>query len=58
MCRVAPRGVPTRLPAPLAVFGRDRRCDVFVDGAMTGSVTADELLKHVAQLISSRGASR
>lgn len=52
------KGCAHPAPAPLAVFGRDRRCDVFVDGAMTGSVTADELLKHVAQLISSRGASR
>ena len=45
-------------PAPLAVFGRDRRCEVFIDGAMTGSVTGDELPRYVAQLISSRGASR
>jgi precorrin-3B synthase len=52
------KGCAHPAPAPLAVFGRDRRCDVFVDGAMTCSVTADELPKHVAQFVSSRGASR
>jgi sulfite reductase beta subunit-like hemoprotein len=53
-----PKGCAHPAPAPLAVFGRDGRCDVFVDGEMTCSVSADELPKHVAQLVSSRGASR
>jgi len=52
------KGCAHPAPAPLAVFGRDRRCDVFVEGEMTCSVTADELPKHMAQLVSLRGASR
>jgi precorrin-3B synthase len=50
------KGCAHPAPAPLAVFGRGGRCDVFADGALSCSVTADALPAAIAQLIRSRGA--
>jgi precorrin-3B synthase len=45
-------------PAPVAVFGRDGRCDVFADGVLSCSVTVDALPGRLAQLVRARGGSR
>ena len=44
--------------ASVAVFGRDGRCDVFADGVLSCSVTADALPERLAQLVRTRGGSR
>jgi precorrin-3B synthase len=45
-------------PAAVAVFGRDGGCDVFVDGALSCSVSASALPDRIAQIVRARGASR
>ena len=45
-------------PAPITVFGRDGRCDVFADGVLSCSVSADALPERLAQLVRARGGSR
>jgi precorrin-3B synthase len=45
-------------PAPLTVFGRDGRCDVFADGVLSCSVTADALPERLAALVRARGGPR
>ena len=45
-------------PAPLAVIGRDGCCDVFVDGALSCSVTPDELPVTIAERVRLQGKSR
>jgi precorrin-3B synthase len=45
-------------PAPLAVFGRDGLCDLFVDGALSGSVTPEALPAAIESLLRSRGGPR
>jgi precorrin-3B synthase len=45
-------------PAPLAVFGRDRRCDVFADGVLLCSVSSDALPVRLGQLVRVRGGAR
>jgi precorrin-3B synthase len=45
-------------PAPLAVFGHDGCCDVFVDGALSCSVTPDALPATIAERVQSRGNPR
>ena len=52
------KGCAHPAPAPLAVFGRDRRCDVFADGVLSCSVTADALPERLAQLVRARGGPR
>jgi precorrin-3B synthase len=52
------KGCAHPAPAPVAVVGREGRCDVFVDGALSCSVTANALPEQVARLVQSRGASR
>ncbi len=52
------KGCAHPAPAPVAVFGRDGRCDVFVDGALSCSVMADVLPERIAQLAWARGGSR
>jgi precorrin-3B synthase len=49
------KGCAHPAPAPIAVFGRDRSCDVFVDGALSCSVTSDALTGRIAELVRSRG---
>jgi precorrin-3B synthase len=44
--------------APLAVFGRGGRCDVFTDGVLSCSVAADALPERLGQLVRARGGSR
>jgi precorrin-3B synthase len=44
-------------PAPLAVYGRDGRCDVFVDGALSCTVTPDELPATIADRVRLRGGA-
>jgi precorrin-3B synthase len=52
------KGCAYPAPAPLAVFGRDGRCDVFADGVLSCSVTADALPERLAQLVRTRGGLR
>jgi precorrin-3B synthase len=52
------KGCAHPAPAPLAVFGRDGRCDVFVDAVLSCSVAADALPAQIAKLARSRGGSR
>jgi precorrin-3B synthase len=52
------KGCAHPAPAPLAVFGRDRRCDIFANGVLSCSVTADALPERLAQLVRARGGSR
>jgi precorrin-3B synthase len=44
--------------AAVAVFGRDGCCDVFVDGALSCSVSAGALPERIVQIVRSRGALR
>jgi precorrin-3B synthase len=52
------KGCAHPAPAPLAVFGRDGRCDVFADGVLSCSVTAEALPERLAQLVRTRGGLR
>jgi precorrin-3B synthase len=52
------KGCAHPAPAPLAVFGHDGRCDVFADGVLSCSVTADALPERLAQLVRARGGPR
>jgi precorrin-3B synthase len=52
------KGCAHPAPAPLAVFGRDRRCDVFVDGEPYNSIMPDELPDTLAKLARFRGSRR
>jgi precorrin-3B synthase len=52
------KGCAHPAPAPLAVFGRDGRCDVFVDGVLSCSVSAEALPERLGQLARARGGSR
>jgi precorrin-3B synthase len=52
------KGCAHPAPAPLAVFGRDGRCDVFADGVLTDTVGADALPGTIAELVRSRGGLR
>jgi precorrin-3B synthase len=52
------KGCAHPFPEPLAVFGRNRRCDVFIDGAKACSVTPEELPKRIAQIVNQRGGAR
>jgi precorrin-3B synthase len=52
------KGCAHPAPASLAVFGRDGRCDVFVDGVLSCSVAADVLPERLVQLARARGGSR
>ena len=52
------KGCAHPAPAPLAVFGRDGRCDVFADGALSCSVTVEALPERLVQLVRARGGSR
>ena len=52
------KGCAYPAPAPLAVFGRDGRCDVFADGVLSCSVTADALPERLVQLVRARGGLR
>jgi precorrin-3B synthase len=44
--------------APVAAFGRDGRCDVFAEGVLSCSVTADALPERLARLVRARGGLR
>jgi precorrin-3B synthase len=52
------KGCAHPAPAPLAVFGRDGRCDLLVDGALSDSVTPEALPAAIEKLICSRGGPR
>jgi precorrin-3B synthase len=52
------KGCAHPAPAPLAVFGRDKRCDILSDGVLSCSVNADALPERLAQLVRARGGSR
>jgi precorrin-3B synthase len=52
------KGCAHPAPAPLAVFGRDGRCDVFADGVLTDTIAADALPGTIAELVRSRGGLR
>ena len=52
------KGCAHPAPAAVAVFGRDGRCDVFLDGSLSCSVMADALPGTIAQLLRPRGGSR
>lgn len=52
------KGCAHPAPAPVAVFGRQGRCDVFADGVLSCSVTADALPERLGQLIRGRGGVR
>ena len=52
------KGCAHPAPAPLAVFGHDGRCDVFADGVLSCSVTADALPERLALLVRARGGAR
>ena len=52
------KGCAHPAPASLAVFGRDGRCDIFADGVLSCSVTADALPERLMQLIRARGGPR
>jgi precorrin-3B synthase len=52
------KGCAHPAPAPLAVFGRDRRCDVFADGVLLCSVSSDALPERFGQLVRVRGGAR
>jgi precorrin-3B synthase len=52
------KGCAHPAPAALAVIGRDGRCDVFVDGALSCSVAADTLPERITQLVETRGGRR
>jgi precorrin-3B synthase len=52
------KGCAHPAPAPLAVFGRDGRCDVFADGVLLYSVSSDALPERLVQLIRVRGGAR
>jgi precorrin-3B synthase len=52
------KGCAHPAPAPVAVFGRGARCDVYVDGALSSSVMADALPGEIARLSRVRGGSR
>jgi precorrin-3B synthase len=52
------KGCAHPAPAPLAVFGRDGRCDVFVDGEPYNSVMPDELPNMLTQLARFRSRRR
>jgi len=52
------KGCAHPAPAPLAVFGRDGRCDVFDDGVLSCSVSAEALPARLGQLARARGGSR
>jgi precorrin-3B synthase len=49
------KGCAHPAPAPIAVFGRDGRCDVFVDGEPYNSMMPDELPDTLAKLARFRG---
>jgi precorrin-3B synthase len=50
------KGCAHPAPAPLAVFGRDGRCDVFVDGEPYDSMMPDDLPNTLAKLARFRGS--
>jgi precorrin-3B synthase len=52
------KGCAHPAPAPLAVFGRDGRCDVFVDGVLSCIVTAEALPAAIERLVLARGGAR
>jgi precorrin-3B synthase len=52
------KGCAHPAPAPVAVFGREGRCDVFADGVLSCSVMADALPERLAQLVRTRGGPR
>jgi precorrin-3B synthase len=52
------KGCAHPAPAPLAVFGRDGRCDVFVDGEPYDSMMPDDLPNTLAKLARFRGSRR
>lgn len=52
------KGCAHPAPAPLAVFGRDGRCDVFADGVLSCSVSSDALPERLVQLARASGGSR
>jgi precorrin-3B synthase len=52
------KGCAHPAPAPLAVFGREGRCDVFADGVLSCAVAADALPEQLAQLVRARGGPR
>ena len=49
------KGCAHPAPTPVAVFGRDGGCDVFVDGALVCSVVADVLPKAITEIVQARG---
>jgi precorrin-3B synthase len=52
------KGCAHPAPASVAVFGRGGRCDVFVDGVLSCSVTAEALPERLGQLVRVRGGAR
>jgi precorrin-3B synthase len=52
------KGCAHPMPAPLAVFGHDGRCDVFADGVLLCSVSSDALPERLRQLVRVRGGAR
>jgi precorrin-3B synthase len=52
------KGCAHPAPAPVAVFGRDGRCDVFADGVVLCSVSSDALPERLGQLARVRGGAR
>ena len=52
------KGCAHPAPAPFVVFGRDGRCDVFVDGEFSCTLTADALPRMIAGSARLRGRRR
>jgi precorrin-3B synthase len=53
-----PKGCAHPAPASISVYGRDRICDVHVDGALSRSVPVDALPEQIAEIIQSRAKSK
>jgi len=48
------KGCAHPAPAPIAIFGREGACDLFLDGAPACSVTVDEAPERIGQIMRAR----